>query len=120
MFLQLPYVGIDSCKLSRALAKILDEDRHVRLRTVYNNFKVGQYFALPWQLTPSVVYKFACSVDRGVTYIGITTRQLVARIKEHFDTKKQLGMQNHVATCSRCADTGNCIDLFKVLMFCRN
>ena len=50
----------------------------------------------------------------------MTTRQLVPRTKEHFDPKKQSAIQNHVATCSGCADTGNCVDLFKVQKLCRN
>ena len=124
VLLRLPYIGIDSTKLSRRLTKLFEKDLGVQLRTVYNSFKVGQYFGLkdqvPWQLAPNVVYEFKCSVDRDITYIGMSTRQLVARVAEHFDPKKQSAVQTHVAECNECANSSNCLDRFEVIQFCRN
>ena len=85
----------------KRLIKIFQNDLGVRLRTVYNIFKVGQYFGLkdkmPWQLAPNVMHEFKCSVDRDITYIGMSTRQLLSRVAEHFDPKKHSTVQSHVA-----------------------
>ena len=90
----------------------------------YRNYKVGRYFPLksemPWPLQPNVVYEFTCSVDRETTYIGMTTRQLVARVEEHFNPRKRSAVQDHVARCADCANTKNCLDRFKIIQFCRN
>ena len=122
--LRTPYIGNDSRKLGRKLTRIFQKYLDVQLCILYNSFKVGNYFTLknrePWQLTPNVVYKFQCSVDRDVTYIGMCSRQLVARVSEHFDPKRNSAVQDHVAHCKECSNSSNCLDRFEVLQFCRN
>ena len=96
----------------------------MKTKVVYTNFKIGQYFILkdrtPWKFAANVVYKFECSVDRAVTYIGMTTRPLVIRAGEHFDPRKLSAVQSHVATCNGCANAGNFLDNFRVLRKCNS
>ena len=121
--LRLPFLGSCSTKLGRTLTKLLESSYNIKIRTVYSNQKVGSYFVLkdrlPPVLTPNVVYQFKCAVDSAVTYIGMTSRQLVVRVGEHFDPAKYSAVQDHVATCSGCSN-GNPLDRFEVLRACRN
>ena len=121
--LRLPFLGSCSTKLGRKISKLLEERYDVKIRTVYNNYKVGNYFVLkdrlPAVLTPNVVYEFKCVVDNAVSYVGMTSRQLVVRIGEHFDPTKYSAVQDHVATCHRCGNE-NPLDRFEVLRACRN
>ena len=106
------------------LRNLLSAKFDVRLRVVYNSFKVGQYFILkdrtPWPLTSNVVYKFQCPGDRAVSYIGMTTRQLVERVVEHFDPKRQSAVQDHVANCKNCSDSREPLSMFSILQQCRS
>ena len=122
--LRLPFLGRCSSKLGMTLRNLLSAKFDVRLRVVYNSFKVGQYFILkdrtPWPLTSNVVYKFQCPGDRAVSYIGMTTRQLVERVVEHFDPKRQSAVQDHVANCKNCSDSREPLSMFSILQQCRS
>ena len=122
--LRLPFLGRCSSKLGMTLRNLLSAKFDVRLRVVYNSFKVGQYFILkdrtPWPLTSNVVYKFQCPGDRAVSYIGMTTRQLVERVVEHFDPKRQSAVQDHVANCTNCSDSREPLSMFSILQQCRS
>jgi hypothetical protein len=121
--LKLPFLGLCSAKLGRKISNILESKYDVKIRTVYNNYKVGNYFVLKDRLsptlTPNVVYEFKCAVDSAVSYIGMTTRQLVVRIGEHFDPSKNSAVQEHVAMCPTCSDQ-KALDRFSILRTCRN
>ena len=53
----------------------------------YTSLKTGSYFNLKFKtrtaLKSNVVYKFTCSRDVNTTYIGMSTRHLVTRAREH-------------------------------------
>ena len=121
--LKLPFLGLCSNKPGRKLSKILEGEYDIKIRTVYSNYKVGNYFVLKDRLspplTPNVVYEFKCAVDSAVSYIGMTTRQLAVRISEHFDPKKQSAVQDHVAMCRGCSNS-NALDRFVILRTCQN
>ena len=61
----------------------------VKLLLLYRTNKVGQYFQLksetPLPLCSNVVYKFTCSCDTNLTYIGMSSRHLITRVKEHLN-----------------------------------
>ena len=54
---------------------------------LYATTKVGHYFQLksqtPLSLRSDVVCKFTCSRDVSTTYVGISSRHLSVKIKEH-------------------------------------
>ena len=122
--LTLPYIGKETVRLGRRLKKSFMEAVSVDLQIVYKNCKVGECFSLkdqtPPLFAPNVVYRFQCSVDGGTSYIGVTTRQLCARIVEHLSPKQQSAVQAHLAECSDCCNVTNISSLFTILKRCRN
>ena len=86
---------------------------NVDVNIYYTTLKTGSYFQLksctPMHLVSNVLYKFTCSCDTNVTYIGMTTQHLGVRLEEHLHSKKDSAVQKHINVCQlfRC-----CKDLF--------
>ena len=61
------------------------------VKAAYNTVKVGSYFSLKSKCSnlfgSNVVYKFTCSRDENISYLGETQRHLFKRISEHSDRK---------------------------------
>jgi hypothetical protein len=122
--LTLPYVGKDTVRfgkrLKRSFVRMFSRD----VKIAYRNCKVGEYFSLkdptPPLFASNVVYKFQCSVDGDTSYVGVTTRQLCARIVEHLNPKQQSAVQSHLAQCKRCCNETALSKLFTVLKRCRS
>ena len=123
-FLTLPYIGKDTVKFGKRLKKSFMETFSVDLKIAYKNFKVGEYFPLkdqtPPLFAPNVVYRFQCSVDGGTSYIGVTTRQLHARIAEHLNPRQKSAVQSHMARCKPCCNVPSFAKQFDVLKRCRS
>ena len=49
-------------------------------------------------LITNVAYKFTCSGDRNVAYIGMTTRHLGVRVEESLHSKDS-AVQKHINVC---------------------
>ena len=122
--LTLPYIGKDTIRFGKRLKKSFLNAFSMDINIVYKNCKVGEYFSLkdqtPPLFAPNVVYKFQCSVDGGTSYIGVTTRQLCARIVEHLNPKQQSAVQAHLAHCNPCCDLPVISRQFSVLKRCRS
>ena len=84
-----PYVGEALIRFVKALSRLCLKHFDVRLLPLYRTNKVGQYFQLksetPLPLCSNVVYKFTCSCDTNLTYIGMSSRHLITRVKEHLN-----------------------------------
>ena len=72
-----------------------------------------------WELIllTNVVYKFSCSCDRSISYIGETRRQLFTRIKEHCTPGNNSAVFDHIQTCVPCQNS-KISDRFEVLLHC--
>ena len=61
----------------------------LKLVPLYKTMKVSNYFHLksmtPLGLCSNVVYCYTCPCDTGLTYLGMSSRHLVTRAKEHVD-----------------------------------
>ena len=70
----------------------------------------------------NVAHKFTCQRDADVSYIGVTKRHLITRVKEHlalnnFTSKSQV--KSHLRyKCDECKMNSS-LDSFKVLKRCR-
>ena len=69
-------------------------------------------------LISNVVYKFACSYDMNVTYVGTTTRHLSVRVGEHLHSKKNSAVLKHINVCQPCKDNKHLFDNFSILITC--
>mgnify|MGYP000436362814 FL=1 len=96
--------------------RVLCQKYKIAHKIVYKPFKVGVYFSLksrcPKLLQSMIVYRFNCSVDQNVAYIGKTKRHLGVRMKEHTTPSSSYSaVFEHLATC-------NCSPNFVVLKSC--
>ena len=94
----------------------------VNINVYYVTLKVGTYLQLkcatPVELVLNVVYKFFCSCDTNMSYIGMTTRHLGTRIQEHLQVKGKSAIQDHIDDCQFCNQAYINIDNFKVIRTC--
>lgn len=116
--LVLPYLGKVSHILESRIRSLCLK-YNISPRILHKPFKVGAYFSLksrcPKFLQSMIVYKFNCSVDQNVAYIGKTKRHLGVRMKEHTSPSlqsSQSAVLHHLGTCN------NCHPIFTVLKRC--
>ena len=125
--LGLPYFGKKSRKFASQLSTIPKQKFNVRFFTNYTSLKTGSYFNLksktPAALKSNVVYKFTCSCDVNTTYVGMSTRHLVTRAREHlqlnFNHAKSAIIQ-HISSCQTCQNSNLDVSSFKVIRNCHN
>ena len=120
--LRLPYIGGASVRFSKQIRRLVGGASGGQCQIVYETHKIKDHFKLkadvPKFLLTKVVYKFICSNDANVEYIGYTNRTLKERVAEHRTTCT--AVSNHVSECSTCKSKGISIDNFQVLKKCRN
>ena len=62
-----------------------------KISSIYKTFKVVKYFQLkskiPFAVCSNVVYEYLCSCDTNKTYIGMSSRHLITRVREHLNFK---------------------------------
>ena len=97
-----------------------------KLRQQSATTKVQEYFSLksktPLILNSNVVYKFTCSRDVNVTYIGTSTRHLSIRAGEHLNVSRssKSAMKKHIKKCSSCKTQPNNIKQFEIIRKCQS
>ena len=122
-----PYFGKPSHKFAKRLSTLVKVKFQVDLAVYYNSFKTSSYFNLkcltPHALLSNVVYKFTCSRDAAMSYIGMTTRHLGIRAHEHLSLQlnsKKTAVKNHILACERCKSGSLTVNDFKVVQKCSN
>ena len=65
----------------------------------------------------NVVYAYMCAKSNAVSYVGMTTRPLVDRIREHRLASSPIG--SHILGCDKCANSDFKFG-FKVLAMCKD
>ena len=106
--LKLPYVGRPSSDLQKELAKLVLDKFGITVSAVYVATKVGSFFSLkagvPSALASNVIYKYTCSLDANVSYIGKTIRHLTTRAQEHTSAvgEKTTAVCDHISICDSC------------------
>ena len=92
---------------------------HLCVKAAYSTVKVGSYFSLKSKCSDlfdsNVVYKFTCSRDGNISYIGETQRQLFRRISEHSDKTSDSPVFDHLFNCRDCQNTSNITTRFSIL-----
>ena len=94
---------------------------NVNINVYYATLKTGLYYQLKCS-TPthliSNVYKFTCSCHANITFIGMTTRHLGARVEKHLHSNMDLAVQKHINVCQSCNDNKHLFDNFLILKTC--
>ena len=122
VYLNLPYIGIPSTKLHR---KINNQMRKYNLwvKAAWNATKTGSYFSLKSGCSDlfesNVVYKFTCSRDENISYIGETRRCLFQRIIEHNSSTSNSAVFDHMFNCRECIENNNIATSFMILNRCK-
>jgi hypothetical protein len=121
VYLRIPFVGRPSSKLQRRIQDTLETD-DLQVKTAFSTTKVGEYFNLKSRCSrlfaANVVYRFTCSRDSSITYIGETTRQLFERITDHRGKDGKSAVLGHLQECTHCQDSTNISTAFDILQRC--
>ena len=116
IYVRIPYVGKPSLRLQRRIQENLILDK-VNIKAAFWTTKVGEYFNLKSKcsrlFTANVVYKFTCSSDSGITYLGETKRQLFKRVSDHKGNDKNSAVLQHLQGCVHCqnSNVSNCFEI---------
>ena len=60
----------------------------------------------------SMFYKYKCSYDESIQYIGFTSRPLVERVKEHL--KGNTAVSDHISNCNICKNKNITVNNFGI------
>ena len=73
-------------------------------------------------LCSNVIYEFTCSCDANLTYIGMSTRHLSTRAKEHLDFNSQVSsaIKNDIMCCNVCSFVKLNLNSFKIIKKCKS
>ena len=66
----------------------------------------------------NVVYKFNCSCDADLSYISMTTRHSIVRVKEHLHSKDRSAVGKHIDNCHVCKEKPVGVKNFKIMRAC--
>ena len=122
---KLPFIGKASVDFKKDFGKLMLQKFKIDIKCVYTTCKIGQFFSLksasPSSLAANVVYRFKCSLDANISYIGKTDRHLMTRMKEHLNPNSQekSAVTKHISQCAHCQDNVG-FDNFEILRHCRD
>ena len=123
---KIPYVGKQSHIFAKNISKLIWKFSAVHLTPIYKTCKVGNYFNLrsnkPALLLSNVVYRFSCSCDADLTYIGKSTHLVVTREKKHLNLGSSVKskIKQYIVECCLCnkKDTDSLMHHFVVIKKC--
>ncbi len=109
-----------SVKFVKKLQRMF-KDKNCNLKCTFTVNRVNEYFSqkckTPFGLRSSVVYRFVCSVDPNISYIGRTSRNLFQRVSEH---SRLTGLNSAISDHRlQCTCNGN-LDSYKVMQACKS
>ena len=105
--LSIPFLSKSSITFKKRLEFIFKKYLNLKLKCVFTSYKVKNYFSLksktPIDLQARCVYRFECSSDAAITYLGKTKRHLATRIREHKYSKSDSSIFFHLVECENCS-----------------
>ena len=119
IYFKLPFFG----RPSRTFQKRIQEEMRgydLDVRAAFSTTKVSSYFCLKTQpslfFKADVVYKFTCTRDESISYIGETRRQFYERITDHTTGRdKKSAVFNHLYSCNDCQNADNIHNSFDII-----
>ena len=105
---ELTYLGKKSYHFANRLSALIKNKYNLKISLIYKTFKVLNYFQLKFKtlvaLCSNVVYKFSYSCDTNKTYISMSSRHLITRVREHLNFKslQDSAIKDHILSCGKC------------------
>ena len=102
------------------------KDSRLTTSAFIQNNENFDYFHLkpmtPLGLYSNVVYCYACSCDTDLTYLGMSSRHLVSRAKEHLDLNqsRKSAIKEHILDSVKCCNSSHSLASFTILQNCKN
>ena len=122
----IPYLGKESHHFANRLSALIKNKYNLKISPIYKTFKVVNYFQLksktPVALCSNVVYKFSCSCDTNKTYIGMSSRHLITRVREHLNFKslQDSAVKDHILSCEKCSNNRSDENNFVIIRKCKS
>ena len=122
-FFKVPYIGSAFEQFTKNLSELVYREFGLKLRVVYDTFKINRYFQLktktPHALCSNVAYQFRYSCDTNLAYVGMTTRHLAARACEHLVLAgpQKSAIKEHIRACAICREDRKLFPDFKKLPY---
>ena len=122
----IPYLGKKSHHFANRLSALIKNKYNLKISPIYKTFKVVNYFQLksktPVALCSNVVYKFSCSCDTNKTYIGMSSRHLITRVREHLNFKslQDSAVKDHILSCEKCSNNRSDENNFVIIRKCKS
>ena len=121
----IPYLGKISKGFGQQIQSLIEKRFDTKITIVYKTTKVQEYFSLkcktPLILNSNVVYKFTCSRDVNVPYIGTSARHLSIRAMEHLNVSRsgKSAIKEHIRKSSLCKTQPNNMKQFEIIRKCQ-
>lgn len=101
--ISLQYFGPISDLFKKKMCSFFSNKYNIPISIIHKSFKTQRYFSLcdiiPDLYKSYIIYKYECSCDRNITYIGKTVRHLCTRIIEHKKVAKS-AIFDHLLICN--------------------
>ena len=120
------YVGEASIRFVKALTRLCLKQFDVRLNALNRTNKVGEYFQLksatPLSLCSNVFYKFICSCDTNLIYIGKSSRHLITKVRAHqnFAYSRKSAIKDHILSYTTESNLQYNANSFAILRKCNS
>ena len=121
----IPYLGKISKEFGLQIQSLIKKRFGTKITIVQKTTKVQKYFSLksktPLILNSNVVYKFTCSRDVDVTYIGTSARHLSIRTEEHLNVLRsgKSAIKEHIRKSSSCKTQPKDMKQFEMIRKCQ-
>ena len=119
-------MGKNSHHFANRFSALMKNKYNLKISPIYKTFKVVNYFQLksktPVALCSNVVYKFSCSCDTNKTYIDMSYRHLITRVREHLNFKslQDSAIKDHILLCEKCSNNRFNENNFIIIRKCKS
>lgn len=115
-YVKVPFYGKPSVKLKRDITKLLRKLNNKKTKICFYMTRLTSYFTNKDRtiamLQSQLVYRYNCSVEPSISYVGETRRHLVRRAQQHYSDPNS-AINKHLLSCQPCKT--NFFSNFKII-----
>ena len=91
-------------------------------QNIFNKYEAPFANICRFNFCSNVVYKFSCSCDTNKTYIGMSSRHLITRVREHLNFKslQDSAIKDHILSCEKCSNNRFDENNFVIIRKCKS